>query len=57
MGVIIGAAGDLIMPLIGAIIGGLDFSNYHVTLSSAIQGHPAYADPRKSARCSAMVRS
>jgi large conductance mechanosensitive channel len=56
VGVIIGAAfgkiidsivGDLIMPLIGAIVGGLDFSNYYLPLSSAIQGHPAYADAKK----------
>src|SRR6201991_605546 len=45
IGVIIGAAfgaivnsmvGDLIMPLIGAINGGLDFSNYYVPLSKAV---------------------
>jgi large conductance mechanosensitive channel len=45
VGVIIGAAfgtivsslvDDLIMPLIGAITGGLDFSNYFLPLSSAV---------------------
>ena len=45
IGVIIGAAfsgivnslvGDLIMPLIGALTGGLDFSNYYLPLSSKI---------------------
>jgi large conductance mechanosensitive channel len=45
IGVIIGAAfgaivnsmvGDLIMPLIGAVTGGLDFSNYFVPLSSKV---------------------
>jgi large conductance mechanosensitive channel len=45
VGVIIGAAfgkivdsivGDLIMPIIGAIFGGLDFSNYFFGLSSAV---------------------
>jgi large conductance mechanosensitive channel len=45
VGVIIGAAfgkivdsivNDLIMPIIGAIFGGLDFSNYFVGLSSAV---------------------
>ncbi len=45
VGVIIGAAfgaivqslvGDLIMPVIGAITGGIDFSNYFVPLSSKI---------------------
>jgi large conductance mechanosensitive channel len=45
VGVIIGAAfgaivtsmvGDIIMPVIGAVTGGLDFSNYFVPLSSAV---------------------
>ena len=45
VGVIIGAAfggtvnslvGDIIMPLIGAATGGLDFSNYFIRLSSKI---------------------
>ena len=45
VGVIIGAAfgsivtslvGDLIMPVIGALTGGLDFSNYFVPLSSKV---------------------
>jgi large conductance mechanosensitive channel len=45
VGVIIGAAfgkiveslvGDIFMPVIGAIIGGLDFSNYFIGLSSAV---------------------
>ena len=57
VGVIIGAAfskivdslvGDVIMPIIGAITGGLDFSNYYLPLSAAIQGHPAYADAKKA---------
>ncbi|MCB1540000.1 MAG: large conductance mechanosensitive channel protein MscL [Rhodoblastus sp.] len=57
VGVIIGAAfskivdslvNDVIMPIIGAITGGLDFSNYYVPLSAAIQGHPAYADAKKA---------
>ena len=57
VGVIIGAAfskiidslvNDVIMPVIGAITGGLDFSNYYVPLSAAIQGHPAYADAKKA---------
>ena len=57
VGVIIGAAfskiidslvSDLIMPIIGAITGGLDFSNYYIPLSAAIQGHPAYADAKKA---------
>ena len=45
VGVIIGAAfggivtsmvGDLIMPIIGAVTGGLDFSNYFTPLSKAV---------------------
>jgi len=45
IGVIIGVAfnnivnsmvGDLFMPIIGAVTGGLDFSNYFVGLSSAV---------------------
>jgi len=45
IGVIIGAAfsaivnslvGDIIMPVIGAITGGIDFSNYFVPLSSKV---------------------
>ncbi len=45
VGVIIGAAfgnivtslvGDVFMPVIGAVTGGLDFSNYYVPLSSAV---------------------
>jgi len=45
IGVIIGAAfssivnslvGDVIMPVIGAITGGIDFSNYYVPLSAKV---------------------
>jgi large conductance mechanosensitive channel len=45
VGVIIGAAfggivqslvGDLLMPVVGAVTGGLDFSNYFVALSSKV---------------------
>src|SRR6202047_1935061 len=45
VGVIIGAAfggivtslvGDIIMPIIGAVTGGLDFSNYFTPLSKAV---------------------
>ena len=55
IGVIIGAAfgkiidsmvNDIIMPLIGAITGGLDFSNYFVGLSHAVNA-PALADAKK----------
>jgi large conductance mechanosensitive channel len=57
IGVIIGTAfgkivdslvSDIIMPMIGAVTGGLDFSNYYAPLTTAIQGHPAYGDARKA---------
>jgi large conductance mechanosensitive channel len=55
VGVIIGAAfggivtslvGDVIMPIIGAITGGLDFSNYYAPLSKAVTASNL-ADARK----------
>ena len=55
IGVIIGAAfaaivnslvADIIMPLIGAVTGGLDFSNYFVPLSSKVTA-TALVDARK----------
>jgi hypothetical protein len=58
VGVIIGAAfggivnslvGDIIMPVIGAVTGGLDFSNYYTALSSKVQTGASYADAKK--RC------
>ena len=48
--VIIGAAfglivssmvGDVIMPIIGAVTGGLDFSNYYFPLSSTVKNRLA----------------
>ncbi|MFI5011638.1 MAG: large conductance mechanosensitive channel protein MscL [Hyphomicrobiales bacterium] len=54
--VIIGAAfgkivdslvGDIVMPIIGSI-GGLDFSNYYLALSSKVQPGLAYVDARKA---------
>ena len=58
VGVIIGAAfskivdslvGDIIMPVIGAITGGLDFSNYFLRLSASIPANvTAYADAKKA---------
>jgi large conductance mechanosensitive channel len=40
---------DIIMPIIGAITGGLDFSNYYLPLSSKVQGGGmAYADAKKT---------
>lgn len=56
VGVIIGAAfgaivtsavQDLFMPVIGAITGGLDFSNYYLPLSSKVQTGLAYAEAKK----------
>jgi large conductance mechanosensitive channel len=55
VGVIIGAAfgaivsslvGDIIMPTVGAITGGLDFSNYFVALSSKVDA-ANYVDAKK----------
>ena len=54
--VIIGAAfgaivtslvNDMIMPLVGAVTGGLDFSNYYAPLSSKVQSGLSYADAKK----------
>ena len=56
VGVIIGLAfgaivtslvNDIIMPIVGAITGGLDFSNYYLPLSSKVQQGHAYADAKK----------
>ncbi|MGY2048974.1 large conductance mechanosensitive channel protein MscL [Methylobacterium sp. JK268] len=56
VGVIIGAAfgaivtslvQDIIMPTIGAVTGGLDFSNHYLPLSSKVQPGLAYADAKK----------
>jgi large conductance mechanosensitive channel len=55
IGVIIGAAfgkiveslvGDMVMPILGAITGGLDFSNYFLPLSKAVTAD-TLADARK----------
>ena len=55
IGVVIGAAfgkiieslvADVIMPVIGAVTGGLDFSNYFIGLSSAVNA-PTLAEARK----------
>jgi large conductance mechanosensitive channel len=35
------------MPIVGAITGGLDFSNYYLPLSSKVQQGVAYADAKK----------
>jgi large conductance mechanosensitive channel len=56
VGVIIGAAfgkivgslvDDVIMPLIGAVTGGLDFSNYYAPLSHAVHTDMAYDEAKK----------
>ncbi|TXM65455.1 large conductance mechanosensitive channel protein MscL [Methylobacterium sp. WL120] len=56
VGVIIGAAfgaivtsavQDVFMPMIGAITGGLDFSNYYLPLSAKVQAGAAYAEAKK----------
>jgi large conductance mechanosensitive channel len=56
VGVIIGAAfgaivtsavQDIFMPMIGALTGGLDFSNYYIPLTSKVQTGLAYADAKK----------
>jgi len=58
VGVIIGGAfgkivdsvvNDLIMPLVGRVTGGLDFSNYYVALKDVPQGVPNTLDALKKA--------
>jgi len=58
VGVIIGAAfgkivdsivNDLIMPIIGRVTGGLDFTNYFVALKDVPQGTPMTLDAVKKA--------
>lgn len=57
IGVIIGAAfgkivesmvGDIFMPIIGAITGGIDFSNFYVGLSSAVKSGMPLEEARKA---------
>jgi large conductance mechanosensitive channel len=57
IGVIIGAAfgkiieslvNDVIMPVIGRIFGGLDFSNYFIGLTAASQAAPTYEAAKKA---------
>ena len=56
VGVIIGAAfgrivewlvGDIFMPVLGAVTGGLDFTNYYTPLSAKVQQGIAYVDAKK----------
>jgi large conductance mechanosensitive channel len=55
--VVIGAAfgkivdsmvGDMIMPIIGALTGGIDFSNFYLPLSSTVKQGLTYADAKKA---------
>lgn len=57
VGVIIGAAfglivssmvNDIIMPVIGAVTGGLDFSNYYLPLNSAVKTGLPLAEAKKA---------
>jgi large conductance mechanosensitive channel len=57
IGVVIGAAfskivdsivGDIFMPIIGAIMGSLDFSNYFIPLTGNAQVGQAYEDAKKA---------
>ena len=57
VGVIIGAAfglivssmvSDIIMPIIGAVTGGLDFSNYYLPLNAAVKTGMPLADAKKA---------
>ena len=38
---------DIVMPVVGFVTGGLDFSNYYLPLSSKVQHGLAYADAKK----------
>ena len=66
IGVIIGAAfskivdsmvGDIFMPVIGAVTGGLDFSNYYTPLASTVQEGAAYVDAKSRGPYSAGATS
>jgi large conductance mechanosensitive channel len=46
-GIVTSLVNDIIMPLIGAITGGLDFSNYYTALSAKVQPGLSYADEKK----------
>ncbi len=57
IGVIIGAAfgkiveslvNDIIMPVIGRVFGGLDFTNYFIGLTAASQAAPTYDAAKKA---------
>lgn len=46
-GIVTSLVQDLIMPIVGAITGGLDFSNYYFSLSGKIEPGLAYVDAKK----------
>lgn len=57
VGVIIGAAfgtivaslvSDVVMPIIGAVTGGLDFSNYYLSLNSAVKAGLPLVEAKKA---------
>lgn len=45
-GIVTSLTNDIIMPIVGAVFGGFDFSNYFLPLSSAVDA-PALVDARK----------
>ena len=66
VGVIIGGAfgkivdsvvGDLIMPLVGKVLGGLDFSSYYIPLSGQEYGLPLAEAPMATSSPSRSISS
>ena len=49
-GIVTSLVNDIIMPIIGAATGGLDFSNYYTPLSAKVQSGRSYADAKKQGR-------
>ncbi len=47
--------GDIIMPIIGGITGGLDFSNYFISLKALASGTPAPATYAKAKELGAAI--
>jgi large conductance mechanosensitive channel len=46
---------DIVIPVIGAVTGGLDFSNYYIPLTSKVQLGLPYDEAKSRARCSAVL--
>ena len=46
-GIVASLVNDIIMPIVGAVTGGLDFSNYYLPLSNKVQQGAVYADAKK----------